>query len=308
MEEIFMRYILLALVALLCMPLIGMKRIAEQITPEKSQKPALITTVQYICMACTTTFANRALFIEHMQTHNAEQQKKTLYKCTYPHCRAAYDIEPSALNHIATHQYIGSKCPDCNHIYQSAKDIEQHTTMHNQDLTITCPYCKIKYPSEQKLNAHVTKYHTDIHECSLCTYTSPFFPNLKRHAISKHKVNLQELTCLKCNSKQSDKELLKIHTKDCTAIAQPKNALICPKCQQSYAYNLVLQKHMQTCTGHAKKKRKKVTAALIESPSLTYILPSAPVYLEHASTLENITDYDDIIIDDSLLTDTEKKS
>uniref|UniRef100_A0A915BBL1 C2H2-type domain-containing protein n=1 Tax=Parascaris univalens TaxID=6257 RepID=A0A915BBL1_PARUN len=117
---------------------------------------------------------------------------------------------------------FGGKCPSCNKIYKSKKDLQDHIIIHHER-RYECERCTRTFVSEKRMHAHQMKKHsvlslkkvkTDkggkLYRCERCERTYETYYNFKEH-LAKHDGKLFE--CSICNKQLSGQSALSRHSK-----------------------------------------------------------------------------------------------
>ena len=182
----------------------------------------------YKCDICLQTFT----FPFGLKKHKEElHESKILFYCNYCNhiSNSARNLNRHEQKHINPEKKIrqtSKSCPYCNKIVsirQFADHVEKvHDIRTDTNFKFSCDVCPYKAETEVVLKKHVVMKHAPVQwSCKLCHYKTPFEVKLNIHQARKH----SEVRCDQCQFSTTCKTKLKCH-KD----SKHGGSLSCEKC------------------------------------------------------------------------------
>ena len=182
--------------------------------------------VIYRCDLCLQTFN----FPDGLRVHKEElHETKILFYCNYCNhiSNSARNLNRHEKRHINPEKRTEQKsCPYCSKIVsnrQFAHHLEKaHGIRKDADFTFKCDVCPYKAETEVVLKKHVVVKHAPVQlSCRLCKFKTPFEVKLSIHLVQQH----TEVKCDQCSYSSTSKAELKYH-KD----SKHDGYLSCEKC------------------------------------------------------------------------------
>ena len=161
------------------------------------------------------------------------------------------------------------KCPLCNAVLDSKKQLNHHH--HTEHSDVTCPDCKRSFPTPDTLHRHRYSHKPDhVFRCDICGKTYAFQSDLDRHK-EKHDAekpwHCTEVDCgreFKCKAELvahqvvHTGELFECEYPGCTySNRDPRNVkrhyrvhtqekkVKCKKCEQKFTFYQQMKRHLQ---------------------------------------------------------------
>ncbi|XP_063695907.1 oocyte zinc finger protein XlCOF6.1-like [Culicoides brevitarsis] len=173
---------------------------------------------------------------------------------------------------------IAYKCPDCDSILSSLKNLKRHRTRHNAGRPFECSECDMKFGNKQNLYYHVRYVHKTgkKYVCAECGYvcynpTAMNQHNERHHSTEKfrcdkcpkecktrgdlreHKLVHENLPktvpCPECGAMFKHIKQMRTHVR---AVHAAKKKFVCETCSKGFVSRNALERHFVTHTGERK--------------------------------------------------------
>ncbi|XP_045128113.1 zinc finger protein 341-like [Portunus trituberculatus] len=214
---------------------------------EVVMKEEVLVDDSYKCQYCEDYSVQSYVKLRtHMKTH-ANQK---VYKCIQKNCELSFPDQDSFLEHIHTHnedQDLQYRCHFCSKVFNALDKLshhqhEQHSTYPQAKKTVgpsyfRCTKCMNKYASAEALEHHLrtSSHHYPCRQCGK-VFTSERL--LRRHLHSHGTVNL--FPCSECSKEFKSEYSLKLHQ----LIHTGEKPFECPLCKTAFNRRDKLKRHM----------------------------------------------------------------
>ncbi|KAK8391153.1 hypothetical protein O3P69_017070 [Scylla paramamosain] len=214
---------------------------------EVVMKEEVLVDDSYKCQFCEDYSVQSYVKLRtHMKTH-ANQK---VYKCIQKNCELSFPDQDSFLEHIHTHnedQDLQYRCHFCSKVFNALDKLshhqhEQHSTYPQAKKTVgpsyfRCTKCMNKYASAEALEHHLrtSSHHYPCRQCGK-VFTSERL--LRRHLHSHGTVNL--FPCSECSKEFKSEYSLKLHQ----LIHTGEKPFECPLCKTAFNRRDKLKRHM----------------------------------------------------------------
>lgn len=190
--------------------------------------------IQFICQHCGIKLKTRIQWRSHLRNHD----KRLKYKCPYEGCEKIFRVKHHLNNHLRSRVHLDEApfvCSYCNSRFRQKHALTLHIRKHNGDFK-TCDQCKSAFltaallkkhqascdgifkPFMPRLTKHISEssksilnFTCPIDGCSNCCTTKP---QLQRHLIKVHQIEINQSTCVVCLSDLETVKNLRSHIKD----------------------------------------------------------------------------------------------
>ncbi|KAG0729204.1 Zinc finger protein 341 [Chionoecetes opilio] len=214
---------------------------------EEIAKEEVLVDDSYRCQFCDDYSVQSYVKLRtHMKTH-ANQK---VYKCIQKNCDLSFADQDSFLEHIHTHdqdQDLQYRCHYCSKVFNALDMLshhqhEQHSAYPQAKKTVgpsyfRCTKCMNKYASAEALEHHLrtSSHHYPCKQCGK-VFTSERL--LRRHLHIHGTVNL--FPCSECSKEFKSEYSLKLHQ----LIHTGEKPFECPLCKTSFNRRDKLKRHM----------------------------------------------------------------
>ena len=118
----------------------------------------------HMCPKCSKEYASSFAFRTHMAIHAANEGE---LMCGV--CKAEFTEKPKLIAHLKIHAGARSikdseknqKCPFCNKMFFTRKDVKRHLVVHTKDRDFLCQYCPQRFGRRDHLVRHLKKAHAN---------------------------------------------------------------------------------------------------------------------------------------------------
>ncbi len=117
------------------------------------------------CPTCGKEYASPFAFKTHLAFHAADEGELI---CGV--CKDEFEDKPSLVKHLRIHAGARSvkdaaekrqKCPLCNKMFFTRKDVKRHLVVHTKDRDFLCQYCPQRFGRRDHLVRHLKKAHSN---------------------------------------------------------------------------------------------------------------------------------------------------
>lgn len=201
------------------------------------------------CCLCPKFYRNYQDLDKHFKNVHAEFELRTCEHCgdnfvqkdelrahvNNFHFKDVKDIRDDAALMNGSSDLSGQLylCVECNIVFNTNEDLEQHKTIHSNDFSdstyttikepldsplFTCDICVQTFNFEEELNQHKMTNHDDKRQiqfhCTMCTKTFNSNKSLVIHNIKAHSIKKKpSKKCSKCNKTFKNMRSIKVHLK-----------------------------------------------------------------------------------------------
>lgn len=156
-------------------------------------------------------------------------------------------------------------CPDCNHRYQTEKQLYVHQRSKNRSRDIfECEICKAQFKRKYLYTAHLNTHSREIlYVCDTCEYETYDIYLMKDHQYSKHGEK-DRWKCFHCDLFFATASSLNRHNKE---LHDDDGNVTCVYCEDKFPSNKLLKRHVVEI--HEKKKPFKCELCIADFETKT---------------------------------------
>ncbi|XP_077295447.1 uncharacterized protein LOC143917740 [Arctopsyche grandis] len=209
------------------------------------------------CDQCDKRFGNIAALNHHKKIHIPISQRDTYY-CNI--CGKVFTLSASLRTHMTCiHGGVKHLCSECGRSFQTKTNLTVHMLTHDplEKNKAKCPQCGLICANVYALRRHM-KRHTDLLQCSLCSFAAPLPRELRLHMHMKHS-DSKPHSCKICGKTFKRKCGLTTHMAQHTG----ERKFICPFCPKTFASSGNYYTHRKRM--HSEELKNRIKAIEINS-------------------------------------------
>ncbi|XP_062403990.1 zinc finger protein 664-like [Sardina pilchardus] len=220
----------------------------------------------YHCAVCRKSFTALKVLKKHQKMHSVKVNEKKnsgkkQHKC--PHCEEILRTARNLKSHMLKHAYSKNyKCPQCGKDFARSNDLKRHMLSHAGEMK--CAQCGKTFLHPSKLKNHMLTHTGERpHECAQCGGGFIQMSNLKTHMLIH--TGEKPHTCVQCGRGFIQNSNLKTHMLTHTGEKPHK----CVQCGRGFIQITNLKRHMLIHTGEKPHKCVHCGKAFAQSSNLS---------------------------------------
>ncbi|XP_055311614.1 zinc finger protein 84-like isoform X1 [Sitodiplosis mosellana] len=142
----------------------------------------------FVCDQCGWKFLTKGNLKGHLETTHTNEKP---FACTK--CDGRFKTKHQLANHSKRHEeFKPLECTICDKRFRQMYNLTVHMRSHNNICPYTCKYCDRKFRHTSSLKTHERTHTSEKpYACNHCDYKSTNWPNLNKHSLRIHSIDLR---------------------------------------------------------------------------------------------------------------------